>query len=105
MTGEDWLKVGIFLVGLMGGLPLIRWFAARVEASPEVARKLVHVATGLACVGFPWWFDGPGPVWVLGLKEGLRGSGRVLGLKEGVGALPEKISSMAPRQNTLKCAT
>jgi phytol kinase len=65
VTGEDWLKVWIFLVGLMGGLPLIRWFAARVGASPEVARKLVHVATGLTCVGFPWWFDGPGPVWVL----------------------------------------
>jgi len=31
----------------------------------EVSRKSVHVILGLLCLGFPWWFDGPGPVWMI----------------------------------------
>jgi phytol kinase len=31
--------------------------------SAEVARKSVHMALGLACLGFPWWFSSPAPVW------------------------------------------
>lgn len=31
--------------------------------SAEVARKSVHMALGLACLGFPWWFTNPAPVW------------------------------------------
>lgn len=31
--------------------------------SAEVARKSVHMTLGLACLGFPWWFTNPAPVW------------------------------------------
>lgn len=33
--------------------------------SAEVSRKSVHMILGLLCLGLPWWFDGPGPVWII----------------------------------------
>ncbi|WP_200269282.1 diacylglycerol/polyprenol kinase family protein [Luteolibacter pohnpeiensis] len=46
-------------------MPLIRFLTVQLGASPEVARKSVHVMMGLLCAAFPWIFDGPVPVWVL----------------------------------------
>lgn len=65
MNGREWLAVAGVLAGLFLGLPLIRAAARRVGASPEVARKSIHVAMGLTCAAFPWVFDRPLPVWVL----------------------------------------
>jgi uncharacterized protein (TIGR00297 family) len=46
-------------VGLGEGLRA--WGGWRAEAS----RRVVHVLTGLAVVGCPWLFSGPGPIYVL----------------------------------------
>lgn len=65
MSAGEWLAVAGVLAGLFLGLPLIRVLVRRVGASPEVARKSVHVAMGLACAAFPWVFGRALPVWVL----------------------------------------
>lgn len=59
--------LGILLVlavlgGLFGGC---RWYAARYQPHPEVARKSLHVALGLVTLSFPWLFDAPWPVITL----------------------------------------
>jgi phytol kinase len=65
LSAREWLAVAGVLAGLFLGLPLIRKLAQRVGASPEVARKSVHVAMGTACATFPWVFERALPVWVL----------------------------------------
>ena len=65
MTAHEWLVVVSVWVGLFLGLPVIRGMAGRLGASPEVARKSIHVAMGLSCVAFPWLFSRALPVWVL----------------------------------------
>ena len=65
MSAGEWLAVAGVVLGLLLGLPLIRTVARRIGASPEVARKSVHVAMGLACAAFPWVFDRALPVAVL----------------------------------------
>ena len=65
MSGREWLAVGGVLAGLFLGMPLIRLLAKRFGASPEVARKTIHVAMGLSCAAFPWVFERALPVWVL----------------------------------------
>lgn len=65
MSAHEWLAVAGVLAGLFVGMPLIRLLAARFGASPEVARKSIHVAMGLSCAAFPWVFDRSLPVWGL----------------------------------------
>lgn len=65
MNGIEYLTAGSVLAGLFLGLPLIRILARRFNASPEVARKMIHVAMGLSCAAFPWLFERPLPVWFL----------------------------------------
>lgn len=65
MSGSEWLGVGGVLAILFIGLALIRTIAGRVGASPEVARKSIHVAMGLTCESFPWVFDRSLPVMIL----------------------------------------
>lgn len=65
MSGHEWILVCGVLGTLLLGLPTIRLLARRVGASPEVARKSIHVAMGLSCVAFPWIFHRSMPVWVL----------------------------------------
>ena len=52
-------------MGFSLGLPLVYRFSERFGTSAEVARKMIHVAMGLACAAFPWIFDRAFPVWVL----------------------------------------
>lgn len=33
--------------------------------SAEVSRKSIHMGLGLVCLGFPWWFSHPAPVWII----------------------------------------
>ncbi len=65
MSFAEWRGVAAVLAVLFAGLPLIRSFTRRCGATPEVARKIVHVAMGLTCVTFPWLFTRPFPVWIL----------------------------------------
>jgi phytol kinase len=65
VSAADWAGVTAVLAGLLLALPLIRRVAVRFGTPPEVARKLVHVVMGLACMAFPWVFAGPLAVWVL----------------------------------------
>lgn len=88
MTSSDWLAVVLMLLGMTGGLPLIRLITRRCGASPEVARKSVHVVMGLACMTFPWVFDHPEPVWMLTAMASmpLVALRMVPGLREGIGS-------------------
>ena len=88
MSAREWLQVASVLAGLFLGLPLIRILVRRFGASPEVARKTVHVAMGLACASFPWIFDRALPVWVLAAcATGPLGLIRLFpGLKSGIGS-------------------
>lgn len=65
MTGKEWISVGMVMLALLAGLPLLRTIVSRCGGSAEVARKSVHVLMGLICMSFPWVFERPLPVWVL----------------------------------------
>jgi phytol kinase len=65
MSGREWLAVIGVLAGLSLGMPLIRLLAKRCGTSPEVARKMIHVAMGLSCATFPGLFGHTLPVWLL----------------------------------------
>jgi phytol kinase len=65
VTAGEWQAVAAVLAGLFFGLPVIRWLTRRFHASPEVARKTIHVAMGMACAAFPWIFERAFPVWIL----------------------------------------
>jgi phytol kinase len=65
VTLREWLSIAAVLTGLLLGLPVIRMLTLRLGAGPEVSRKAVHVAMGLACAAFPWIFERPLPVWIL----------------------------------------
>jgi phytol kinase len=67
LSAAEWLGIATVLVVLVVALLLIREVGRRVGASPEVARKSVHVALGLCCAAFPWVFDRGFPVVVLAL--------------------------------------
>ncbi len=88
MNLREWLAIAGVLAGLFLGLPLIRGLARRVGASPEVARKSIHVAMGLSCAAFPWVFDRALPVWTLAAFATIPlGLIRILpALKTGVGS-------------------
>jgi phytol kinase len=89
LSWQEWFGVAAVLAGLLSGLPLIRFFSRRFGASPEVARKMIHVAMGLACSAFPWVFDRALPVWILaGIATLPLGLIRLLpALKSGVGSV------------------
>ncbi len=88
MSAAEWRGIAAVLAVLLVALPLIRAAARRVGASPEVARKSVHVAMGLCCATFPWIFDRPLPVVVLGIIATVPlGLMRIFpALKQGVGS-------------------
>ena len=88
MSAPEWLLVLAVTGGLLSGLPMLRVLALRYGAPPEVARKAVHGVMGLVCVGFPWLFERPQPVWVLALLvTSLLGLLRMIpGLRSGVGS-------------------
>jgi len=65
LSAAEWLAIACVLGVLFLGLPTIRAVARRSGASPEVARKSIHVAMGLVCATFPWIFDRCLPVLVL----------------------------------------
>lgn len=65
MTAQEWIAILAVVLGLAGGLAVVRLVASRRHWSPEVARKTIHVAMGLVCAAFPWIFDRPLPVWIL----------------------------------------
>lgn len=89
MNPLEWLAITGVLAGLFLGLPLIRAVARHVGASPEVARKTIHVAMGLSCAAFPWIFERPLPVWVLAASATVPlGLIRILpALRNGVGTV------------------
>ncbi len=67
MSTAEWCGIAAVMAVLGAALPMIRALARRLDASPEVARKSVHVALGLCCTTFPWVFDRALPVVVLGV--------------------------------------
>lgn len=97
MTTSEWLAVLEIVTGLLLGLPLIRALALRAGASPEVARKAVHVATGCTSVAFPWIFERPLPVWVLtGIVTVILGLLRVIpALRSGIGSVIHGIQRLS----------
>lgn len=82
--------IALLVVLLAGAVLVVRIVSQRCAWPPEIPRKVVHIALGLACLSFPWLFHHPRPVWALaavcsGLLLALRlvpalarGPGRVL---------------------------
>ncbi|MEO0864209.1 MAG: hypothetical protein AAFY39_06410 [Pseudomonadota bacterium] len=58
------IAIGAVLT-FVGLLALVRWQARAMEFSPEVQRKLVHIATGLFALTYPWLFPDRWPVFLL----------------------------------------
>lgn len=61
-----WHHVALVLLVLGGLLLGLRWAQRSFTLHPEVTRKAVHLSMGLLTLSFPWLFDAPLPVWVLG---------------------------------------
>lgn len=56
-------SVAVLLAGLLFGvLAVLAINRARMAASPELSRKLAHVAMGVVALTFPWLFTETGPV-------------------------------------------
>lgn len=82
-----WGILGV-ATALLGLLVVAKPCVARLGASEELARKLVHVGMGLICLSFPRLFD---EVWPVGVLALIATAGLVLvrvipGLRRGVGA-------------------
>lgn len=61
----EYALIAPVVASILGLMALVRLAAARSGLSPEVQRKIVHVAVGLTALSFPWLFSGPGPVFAL----------------------------------------
>lgn len=63
---NPWLGVSLVLA-ILGGLFVgLRFYQHRYHPHPEVVRKLLHILMGLLTLSFPWLFDRPLPVILLG---------------------------------------
>lgn len=61
----DIAAVAAVIGGILSIMGLVRRLAIRFDLSPELQRKLVHVATGTVALSFPLLFASPLPVFVL----------------------------------------
>jgi phytol kinase len=62
---NPWLGVGLVLAVVSGLLRGLHALQERQKIHPELSRKLMHVATGLVALSFPWLFHSAWPVGVL----------------------------------------
>jgi len=65
LTLRDIIVIVAVIAGVLALMLAVRLVAGRLGISPEGKRKLIHVATGLASLSFPYLFDSPLPVLVL----------------------------------------
>lgn len=63
---HPWLNVLLVLSILLGLMLSLRAWQRSQAPNPELVRKLVHIPMGLMTLTFPWLFDSPWPVTVLG---------------------------------------
>lgn len=68
MNGPAGIALVLALLALL--MAGVRALQVRGRIGAEPARKLVHAGMGTICLGFPWIFAGPGPVWLLALFAG-----------------------------------
>lgn len=64
-TLRDGIVIALVIAAVLALMLVVRLVAPRVGIAAEGQRKLVHVATGLTSLSFPWLFDNPLPVLVL----------------------------------------
>lgn len=65
LTLRDGIVIAAVIAGVLVLMLVVRVVAGRFGISAEGKRKLIHVATGLASLSFPFLFDNPLPVLVL----------------------------------------
>lgn len=65
LTLRDAALIVAVIAAVLALMVLVRLFARRLGIGPEGQRKLIHVATGLASLSFPFLFSNPLPVVVL----------------------------------------
>jgi len=63
---HPWLNVFLVLSILLGLMLGLRVWQRSHSPNPELVRKLVHIPMGLMTLTFPWLFDSPWTVTVLG---------------------------------------
>ncbi len=89
MLDNNWLNI-ILVAGYVAGLMLtLAHVQRKYKIHPEIARKLMHIGSGLVALVLPWLFQEGWPVLIL---TGLATTGMVAvkylhGLKENVGAV------------------
>ena len=64
---NPWVGVAGLAGGLLVMLAVLRFIRARFTVHPEMMRKMAHVGLGLTMLSFPWLFNSPWPVVVLGV--------------------------------------
>lgn len=64
-TWMDAVLIGAMLAGILALMWAVRRLGRAAGWTPELQRKMVHVATGLSALSFPFVFSGPVPVFLL----------------------------------------
>jgi hypothetical protein len=89
MVDNNWLKI-ILVVGCIAGLLLV---LARLQRKytlhPEIARKAMHIGSGLVALSLPWLFQEGWPVLVLTLvaTTGMAAVKYLKGLRSTIGTV------------------
>jgi phytol kinase len=89
MVDNNWLKI-ILVVGCVAGLMLaLAQLQRKYKLHPEIARKAMHIGSGLVALSLPWLFQEGWPVFVLTLlaTTGMVAVKYLNGLRENIGAV------------------
>lgn len=89
MVDNNWLKI-ILVVGCIAGLMLtLAQLKRKYKLHPEIARKAMHIGSGLVALSLPWLFQDGWPVFILTLlaTTGMVAVKYLKGLRENIGAV------------------
>lgn len=64
---NPWLGIAVLVAILLAMLAVLRAVRDRFAPHPELMRKMAHVGLGLTVLTFPWLFQSPWPVVVMGV--------------------------------------
>lgn len=89
MVDNNWLKITL-VVGCIAGLMLtLAQLKRKYKLHPEIARKAMHIGSGLVALSLPWLFQDGWPVFILTLlaTTGMVAVKYLKGLRENIGAV------------------
>jgi len=89
MVDNNWLKIILVLGCVVGLLLALARLQRKHKIHPEIARKAMHIGSGLVALSLPWLFQEGWPVLVLTLvaTRGMVAVKYLKGLRENIGTV------------------